>query len=177
MTLGVGGMVIVPSENGNVGDSKLLVVKEKSKIGGWKLPGGYANLGEDIGIAAAREIMEETGIHSMFQSVLTLRHSHNIQFGRSDMYVICRMSLDSNSSNSSGGKEAPTITIDSEIEDAKWISLQEFRQATSHPMLRAVTDLLLNNQQQGLKETTMPSLVPGRKEFKLYHPSLSSLSK
>ena len=39
-------MVIVPSANGNVGDSKLLVVKEKSKIGGWKLPGGYANLGE-----------------------------------------------------------------------------------------------------------------------------------
>ena len=60
--LGVGGMVVVPSDNGNVGDSKLLVVKEKSKIGGWKLPGGYANLGEDIGTAAAREIIEETGV-------------------------------------------------------------------------------------------------------------------
>ena len=49
--------------------------------------------GEDIGTAAAREIKEETGIQSVFQSVLTLRHSHNIQFGRSDMYVICRMTL------------------------------------------------------------------------------------
>ena len=79
------------------------------------------------------------------------------------------------------------ITIDNEIEDAKWISLHDFRQGTPHPMLQRVTDLLLhskpspqgdNNQQPsstggiGLKETTMPSLVPGRKEFKLYHPSI-----
>ena len=95
------------------------------------------------------------------------------------MYVICRMSLATNPSaghenNSSGGK-APVITIDSEIEDAKWISLREFRQGTPHPMLQAATDLLLNNnqQQQGLKESSMPSLVPGRNELKLYHPSIT----
>ena len=84
------------------------------------------------------------------------------------------MSLAANHENNRSGGKAPVITIDNEIEDAKWISLREFRQGTPHPMLQAATDLLLNNnqQQQGLKESSMPSLVPGRNELKLYHPSI-----
>jgi len=69
---------------------EILVVKEKSKLAGWKLPGGYVNLGEDIGRAAEREVFEETHIKSRFSSVLSFRHSHNVQWGRGDIYVICK---------------------------------------------------------------------------------------
>ena len=68
----------------------ILVVKEKSKLTGWKLPGGYVNLNEEFGAAAEREVFEETGILSKFDSVLAFRHSLKVQFGRGDVYIICR---------------------------------------------------------------------------------------
>jgi ADP-ribose pyrophosphatase YjhB (NUDIX family) len=139
-------------------DTKILLVKEKSKQSAWKLPGGYVNLGEDFSAAAVREVFEETGVKSEFESVLTVRHSHKIQFGRSDVYIICRMKALSED-----------IQIDSEIEDAKWISLQEFKGFNKHPMLDRVADLL-SQDAKGLKEETMESTIPGRLPFKLYSP-------
>ena len=32
---------------------------------------------------------EETGVETAFESLLTLRHQHAAQFGRSDLYAIC----------------------------------------------------------------------------------------
>lgn len=52
-----------------------------------KLPGGYVNLGEEFGAAACREVEEETGVKTRFRSLLSVRHQHNVSFGRSDMYV------------------------------------------------------------------------------------------
>lgn len=52
-----------------------------------KLPGGFCNLGEEFGVAACREVEEETGVKCEFKSVLALRHQHNVAFGRSDMCV------------------------------------------------------------------------------------------
>ena len=169
--VGVGGMVVVPSSSGDPGDSKILVVKETNKVGGLKLPGGYANLGEDLGVAAAREVWEETGIKSVFQEVLTVRHSHNIQFGRSDIYVICKMALaDSTGAAAGAGGKGMEIKIDgNEIEEAQWITLRDYRAHTAHPMLQTVADMLLAGS-AGLTEKTMPSPVKGRREFKLYHP-------
>jgi ADP-ribose pyrophosphatase YjhB (NUDIX family) len=55
---GVGGLVLNEQEN------TILVVREKARVWAplWKLPGGYVNLGEDLGTAAVREVFEETGI-------------------------------------------------------------------------------------------------------------------
>lgn len=56
-----------------------------------KLPGGYVDLGEEFGAAACREVEEETGVMSTFRSLLSIRHQHNVSFGRSDMCVVPTM--------------------------------------------------------------------------------------
>ncbi|XP_069834674.1 nucleoside diphosphate-linked moiety X motif 6 isoform X2 [Dendropsophus ebraccatus] len=73
---------------------KVLVVQDRNKtINAWKFPGGLSDLGEDIGVTATREVLEETGIKSEFQSLLSIRqqHKHPGAFGKSDMYIICRL--------------------------------------------------------------------------------------
>lgn len=131
------------------------------------------NLGEDFSDAAVREIFEETGVLSTFTSVLTVRHSHNIQFGRSDVYVICKMSLGRNKGNNQSDsiEKQMEITVDQEIDSAKWVPLSEFKALNKHPMLACVADILLADA-PGLIETEMPSPVKNRGPFKLYHPKL-----
>ena len=45
--------------------------------------------GEDIGPAAIRETLEETGVQCEFVAVLCVRHMHGYRYGLSDIYVIC----------------------------------------------------------------------------------------
>jgi 8-oxo-dGTP pyrophosphatase MutT (NUDIX family) len=54
----------------------------------WKLPTGLLDVGEDVPEAACREVFEETGVKSEFQSILSARHSHGTHFGRSDMFFV-----------------------------------------------------------------------------------------
>lgn len=106
---GVGGCVISD-------DNKILVVKERKNadIVGWKLPGGLVNLGEEFSDAVKREIYEETGVATIFESILSFRHSHNIQFGRSDVYIICKLKPTTKTS------DLAKVKVDNEIADAKW---------------------------------------------------------
>lgn len=148
---GVGAVVID-------GD-KILLVREKSKITGWKLPGGYVNLGEDFSSAAVREVFEETGIKSEFVNLISFRHSHNIQFGRGDVYLICRLK-----------PVTKDIFIDDEIDDAKWMIIKDFAAGNKHQMLAKILDLIINDA-PGLNEAVMSSPVPGRPPFKMYLPN------
>lgn len=150
--LGVGACVL----NG----SRLLVVREKDNghgLNNWKLPGGYANLGEDISTAVEREVKEETGVLSSFIEVLGFRHQLKVQFGRGDLYVICRLKA-----------ESTTITVDEEIDDAKWIELSEFSTNNKYAMLNPIVKMLFDDDHRGFFETSMPSTVPGRDNYMMY---------
>lgn len=150
---GVGGLVLSA-------DNKILVVQEKTKkFVGWKLPGGYVNLGEEFSDAAIREVYEETGIRTKFESILSVRHSHEVQFGRSDVYIICMLRT-----HRPSGEDI--IKVDPEIDDAVWMPFDEFKQINRHSMIQKVLEKV--HLPNALVEHTMESVVPGRKPFKLY---------
>lgn len=86
--VGVSGVVIKEDTK------EVLVVQDKGRrFTLWKFPGGLSDLGEDIGKTAEREVFEETGLQTEFQSVLAFRqqHDHPGAFGRSDIYILCRL--------------------------------------------------------------------------------------
>jgi len=103
-SLGAGGLV----QNSQ---GEILVIRERGATT-YKLPGGHIELGEKIEDAVIREVLEETGIQTTFTAVLGMASTHPYRFGKSNIYIVCKL--------------APLSTqIDiqdtHEIEDAKWI--------------------------------------------------------
>lgn len=67
-----------------------------------------------------REVKEETGIDTVFESLVTLRHTHKMMFGNSDIYVVVTLKATSD-----------TITkSDMEIKECKWMDVEEY---LNHP--------------------------------------------
>ena len=87
--VGVGGTVLNR-------DRELLVVSERYRRRGWgpsyKLPGGALHAGEHIVEGVIREVLEETGVRTRFESLVCFRHWHGYRFGKSDIYFVCRLS-------------------------------------------------------------------------------------
>jgi 8-oxo-dGTP pyrophosphatase MutT (NUDIX family) len=86
--VGVGGVVLNEKR-------ELLVVWEKvdrtRRPYYYKLPGGVLKLGEHLVDGVMREIHEETGVLTRFESLVCLRHAHGYRFGKSDIYFVCRL--------------------------------------------------------------------------------------
>ncbi|NXV13296.1 NUDT6 protein, partial [Cepphus grylle] len=162
--LGVAGAVLDESTG------KVLVVQDRNKtLNAWKFPGGLANPGEDIGDTAVREVFEETGIKSEFKSILSIRqqHEHPGAFGKSDMYIICR--LQPSSFNISFCQQ--------ECLRCEWMDLQELtRTSDATPITSNVAKLLLYGYREGFDKIDLtmrefPAVYTGR-FYKLYHREL-----
>lgn len=87
--VGVGGVVLNDAR-------ELLVVSERYRLRSrgpaYKLPGGTLQPGEHLVEGIIREVLEETGIRTRFDSLVCFRHWHGYRFGKSDIYFVCRLS-------------------------------------------------------------------------------------
>ncbi|CAM9951476.1 unnamed protein product, partial [Phaeothamnion confervicola] len=142
---------------------EMLVVREKHGplrgSGLWKVPTGLLLAGEELPAAAAREVLEETGVMAEMESVLAFRHGHGFAFGKSDLFFVVKMRLKPDVSASEGtGDDAaaaaaaarrPALTPQaSEIEAAQWMPPADFAaQAGFHelPLWQRVNDIMLSH--------------------------------
>lgn len=112
-TVGVGAFIMNNKR-------EILVVQENNgRFGGtgmWKLPTGIVDAGEDIGEAVIREVKEETGIKAEFMELLAVRQSHDLSFGKSDLFFVCMLRPNS----------FDIQKQDSEIAAAKWMAFEEY---------------------------------------------------
>lgn len=108
-TVGAGAIVI-----NNAGE--LLVIRERGTTG-FKLPGGHVDDAERIRDSIVREVMEETGIETKFDSIVAFTTKHPYQFGKSNIHFICRMTPLT--------QHIAIQDID-EIEEAKWVALPAY---------------------------------------------------
>ncbi|XP_055895275.1 nucleoside diphosphate-linked moiety X motif 6-like isoform X2 [Biomphalaria glabrata] len=151
---------------------EVLVVKDKNRpFQLWKFPGGLSDLGEDIAATAEREVFEETGVKTEYQSVLAFRQQHKPPgaFGRSDLYVICRLKPLTYELN----------PCQEEIESCRWMSLEELKsevQATS--LTHIMAELVLYGLRHGFQQVDitsyqMASIYKGLK-FHIFHRPFGS---
>ncbi|XP_059500575.1 nucleoside diphosphate-linked moiety X motif 6 isoform X2 [Stegostoma tigrinum] len=149
---------------------KVLVVQDKNKIKyAWKFPGGLSDLGEDIGETAVREVFEETGIRSKFISLLSIRQQHNHPgaFGKSDMYIVCRL-------------KAVSFDISfcqEECLRCEWMDLEELARSEHTTLITSrIAKLLFYGFREGFDKIDVnmrefPAVYTGL-FYKLYHKEL-----
>ncbi|XP_074194646.1 nucleoside diphosphate-linked moiety X motif 6 isoform X2 [Rhinolophus sinicus] len=149
---------------------KVLVVQDRNKLKNmWKFPGGLSEPGEDIGDTAVREVFEETGIQSEFRAVLSIRQQHAQPgaFGKSDMYIICRL-------------QPRSLTIrfcQHECLRCEWMELSELASIeNATPVTSRAARLLLYGSREGFDKIDLtaeefPAVYTGL-FYKLYHREL-----
>ena len=82
----------------------------------YKLPGGALQPGEHLVDGVIREVREETGVLTRFESLVCFRHWHGYRYGKSDIYFVCRLS-----------PMTHEIKIqEREILESLWMPVQEF---------------------------------------------------
>lgn len=124
--VGIGAFVLHPTTG------KMLVVQEKTGPAAanklWKLPTGMADPGEDIALAAVREVAEETGLQCTFDRILCFKQSHGGLYGKSDLFFVCLLNVDTEKyRNDIDAKRDIVLTPqEEEIAAATWIELEQF---------------------------------------------------
>lgn len=120
---------------------EVLVVQEsKGRFQGiWKFPTGIVNQGEDICVAAVREVKEETAIDTEFVKVLAFRQNHRTFFEKSELCFMCMLhplSFDIQEQ-------------ESEIAAAQWMPWQEYMAKPSlqeHDFWKRIVALCLSEE-------------------------------
>ena len=108
-TIGAGAIVLNDT-------AEILVVKEW-RSPGFKLPGGHVEATERIQDSIQREVLEETGVEAVFESIVGFTTKHPYQFGKSNLHFICKMKAVT---------QAIAILDVDEIEEAKWVPLDTY---------------------------------------------------
>ncbi len=164
--IGAGGVVIDEDQN-------LLVVSERFRGDRsrpyWKLPGGALHPGENLVGAVIREVKEETGVDTCFEHLVAFRHWHGYRFGKSDIYMVCRLAPLSQDISKD----------DHEIDHCIWMPLDEY---LSHEHVGDFNRSLVQAAISGvyLQLTELPGNLPGsarpdRHEF-FFHPEFGANS-
>ena len=154
--IGAGGVAINERQ-------ELLVVSERHRGSSrpyYKLPGGALHPGEHLASAVVREVLEETGVETEFESVVCWRHWHGYRYGKSDIYFICRLKPLSDRIERD----------DWEIDECLWMPVSEYLQ---HDLVgdfnRAIVEAAINTP--GLINTWMEGYDdPTQREF--YWPNV-----
>ncbi|XP_009799728.1 nudix hydrolase 10-like isoform X3 [Nicotiana sylvestris] len=156
--VGIGALVM--NDNGEV-----LVVQEKNGAfkgtGVWKMPTGVVDEGEDICVAAVREVQEETGIKAEFIELLAFRQSHKSFFGKSDLFFVCML----NPLSYKIQKQ------DSEIKGAQWMDMEEYAAqpfVKKHEMFNKIAEICLakkKNKYNGFSKELMTSAFSAKKNY------------
>lgn len=163
--LGVGAVVI------NSRDEILCIKELRQNYMPYKIPTGLSESGESIGEAAEREVLEETGIHASFDSILSFRHTHGMAHGRSDIFFVCRLIPEEKN-----GVPTPFPQA-CEIAEATWLPLSQYRDMIDgishdkgHPMMSFVMNKIFDEGSR-IQGKEVKSVVPGRQPTPMYFPS------
>ena len=109
---------------------ELLVVQERHGplrgTGVWKVPTGLINCGEHVSDGAAREVLEETGVHSRFDCVLAVRQAHGFLFGKSDLFFLCGLVVDESACEMQPDGRPKLVAQPEELEGCRWMPLEEY---------------------------------------------------
>ena len=80
-------MVFMPGVVGIIFDEAGQVLLQHSKDGGWWLPGGGIDPGEEPAEAVIREVWEETGLHVVPEQIVAVRTEPVMQYPNGDQVM------------------------------------------------------------------------------------------
>ena len=143
------------------------------------MPGGLQDVGEGLDEAVCREVLEETGVPVVFKSVLSFRHTHNSQFGRDDLYFVCRVEV-KDKDKLKDGVLPDTTPQEGEISEVKWVPLSDYKNMVKpdgenpHPVMQRVLEVVEGGGEgEGdIQMEVIESVVPGREPSPIYYPPI-----
>jgi len=153
--IGVGGVVLNQAES-------LLVVSERyrrrDRGPSYKLPGGALHPDEHLVNGVIREVREETGVQTKFESVVCFRHWHDYRFGKSDIYFVCRLSPLS---------ESISRQVE-EIDECLWMPVREYLAADNvSPFNKRIVRAAMDSK--GMESASMEG-YDDRSRFEFFVP-------
>lgn len=154
-THNVGGGAVVIDKN-----SRILVVSERFRRDRsrpfYKLPGGSLDPQENLVTAVEREVAEETGVRTKFEGVVCIRHRHQFRFGRSDLYIVCRLKPLTNQLRADPN----------EIEECRWMDISEYLKS---PYVGLFNRKIVEYALKGA--TLIPRIIEDTQNYEFFTPN------
>jgi 8-oxo-dGTP pyrophosphatase MutT (NUDIX family) len=135
-----------------VSDGRLLMIKQRRPYGThWELPSGYYEPGESFEEAAAREVLEETGIDvEVGELVCALVWEREHDRRRNVLAFFRATPVDP--------RQVPRPQLDEDIEDAAYLDPSDLPDGEVHPLELAVLDRWLETRSTGFHVSAVVSV-------------------